>query len=294
MDPLPQVSPTASVTSTLITDTCPVCASTARETWVHFEQLGFDRCRDCGSVYRAFLTTDYVPGSALYEGEYHTRKRGKRWEHRVRKAQRQILEAASFGKVERYLDVGCSVGFMVEAGRRLGLQSVGTDISLDAVERGRARGLDLRQGSLDSLPFEGETFDLVTMRHVLEHTTTPRQALAELHRVLARDGLALIAVPDLRYWKGDRKRRTYRYFRPDDLGIQHCVYFTEESLARLLEETGFRILARSKAFRRPSVEARSPLHRAWESARAAAYGAWCGLGRTLRLRRELWFIVKKG
>lgn len=293
MTDLPMVSPTASVFSTYINPECPVCGAEAGKPWVHFETLGFDRCGGCGSVFRSFLTVDAHPGVSLYEGDYHTRKRGKRWEHRVRKARRQILGAASFGRVQRYLDVGCSVGFMVEAANRLGMEGKGTDISPDAVERARSRGLDVREGSLESLPFEDGAFDLVSMRHVLEHTRQPKLALAELHRVLSAGGLALIAVPDLQYWKGSLQRRTYRYFRPDDLGIQHDVYYTEASLGALLEREGFVVLARSKAFRRPAVASRSPLHGAWELLRTGAYGAWCRLGRALRLRRELWFIVRK-
>jgi len=290
---LPQVSPTATVFSTYINPECPVCGAEAGTPWVHFETLGFDRCGGCGSVFRSFITVDAHPGNALYEGAYHTRKRGKRWEHRVRKARRQILGAASFGEVQSYLDIGCSVGFMVEAGRRLGMRSAGTDVSRNAVETAQARGLDVREGSLEALPFEDGSFDLVSMRHVLEHTRQPRVALAELRRVLSAGGLALIAVPDLHYWKGSVQRRTYRYFRPDDLGIQHDVYYTEDSLAALLEREGFEVLARSKAFRRPRFASRSPLHGAWELLRTGAYGVWCGLGRALRLRRELWFIVRK-
>ena len=47
---------------------------------------------------------------------------------------------------------------------------------------------------------------------------------------------ATVAVPDLEYWKGLYRRESYRYFRPDDLGQQHYVYYRRSSLAKLLSE----------------------------------------------------------
>src|SRR5690606_18608306 len=126
---------------------------------------------------------------------YHVRHRGKRWAHRVRKAARQITEASQFGDVQRFLDVGCSVGYMIAAAERLGMQGAGTDLSHDAVAAARARGLEARQGELEAIPFEDQRFDLVSLRHVLEHTPRPDRALAELRRVLRPGGFALIAVP---------------------------------------------------------------------------------------------------
>lgn len=45
------------------------------------------------------------------------------------------------------------------------------------------------------LPFEDASFDVVLCSHVLEHVPDDRRALAELYRVLALGGLAVIAVP---------------------------------------------------------------------------------------------------
>ncbi len=79
-------------------------------------------------------------------------------------------------------------------------------------------------------------------------TPSPKQALAEVTRVLSPRGVILVAVPNLNYWKGQYRRQTYMYFRPDDLGQQHYVYYSAETLGRLLEESGFDVKSNSKAF----------------------------------------------
>jgi SAM-dependent methyltransferase len=63
----------------------------------------------------------------------------------------------------------------------------------------------------DSEHFDGVasgTFDFVVANHVLEHVTDPIGAIAEWHRVLKRDGLLLLSLPDKRYTFDRRRART--------------------------------------------------------------------------------------
>ncbi len=245
-----------------------------------FEACAFDRCLECGSIYRTRERLAADP--ALYEGGYHTGKRSRRWAHRVRKAARQLEDALALAPGGSVLDVGCSTGYVVAAGLGLGLRAAGTDISLTACQAAQAKGLDVRQGSEAGLPFEAGSFDLVVMRHVLEHTPRPHQLLAEVSRVLTSAGAVLVLVPDPGYWKARRSPRTYRYYRPDDLGRQHAVYYTVPSLSRLLAMNGYRVLADQKFAPRPG---QGPLGRllGW---------AWRLVAR-LGLRRELYLVARK-
>jgi len=45
------------------------------------------------------------------------------------------------------------------------------------------------------IPFRDDYFDVVFCNHVLEHVPDDRAALRELHRVLARDGFAILQTP---------------------------------------------------------------------------------------------------
>src|SRR5205085_1723339 len=51
------------------------------------------------------------------------------------------------------------------------------------------------QADITSLPFPGETFDLVICSHVLEHVQDGRAAMSEMFRVLRSGAVALIQTP---------------------------------------------------------------------------------------------------
>lgn len=274
---------------------CPVCGTTDTHPYVAFPQVAFVRCPGCTAVYKQFEVPDIRPAT-FYERDYfHGRKSGrdKRFDHRVRKAARWLRSAMELGPTRSVLDVGCSLGYVVAAGKQLGLDAAGSDISAYAVDVCRERGLRAEVGTLDHQPFPDGSFDLVVMKHVLEHTPEPKVALTELRRILSPGGRVLIAVPDLRYWKGLFQRRTYRYFRPDDLGQQHYVYYTTAALQRLLESNGFEVLVTSKAFFRAHLAKRSPVSAIAEAFRYASLWIGFGLAAALLMRREIFVIAQK-
>ena len=45
------------------------------------------------------------------------------------------------------------------------------------------------------LPFENESFDIVTMLAVLEHLSYPEDILKEINRILRKDGRLVLTVP---------------------------------------------------------------------------------------------------
>lgn len=269
---------------------CPACRGTERRMFVTFAPVSFARCR-CGLVYKAHESADLLP-RAFYEKSYfHGRKSGRdrRFAHRVRKCKRQLRMALGVQRVSRVLDVGCSFGYVLEAAHQLGLEAAGTDISSYAVEVCQERGYRAAVGDLSRLPFDDGEFDLVVMKHVLEHTPDPRQALEEVRRVLAPGGLVMVMVPSLLYWKGWLLRRTYRYFRPDDLGRQHYFYCTPRTLETLLQSAQYNVLSASKAFVR-----RHGLPWPLEWLRFAGLWAWQRAATALFLQREAFAIAQRG
>lgn len=88
---------------------------------------------------------------------------------------------------QKTLDVGCALGFTVEALRELGLDAKGCDFSSFAVTHAPPSVRShLTWGDLSKrLPFEDGRFELVTAFEVLEHLppTVTSHALAELARL---------------------------------------------------------------------------------------------------------------
>ncbi len=95
----------------------------------------------------------------------------------------------------RVLDAGCGSGRLLDELTVYGTVS-GLDMNPDSVDIARRRGHDdVRQGVVEQLPWEDETFDLITSLDVIEHTANDRVSLGELARVLRNDGRMLITVP---------------------------------------------------------------------------------------------------
>jgi SAM-dependent methyltransferase len=95
----------------------------------------------------------------------------------------------------RVLDAGCGSGRTLEELRGLGEVS-GIELSPDAAAVARSRGdFDVRIGRLEELPWDEDTFDLITCLDVIEHTPDDRMTLRELRRVCRPGGFLLVTVP---------------------------------------------------------------------------------------------------
>jgi len=91
------------------------------------------------------------------------------------------------------LEVGCGEGMMFDG---TGTAPIQMDVSMTRVGRaaGKCRFLLCADGY--QLPFAGESFEVVLLVAVLEHTLEPWRILAEARRVLKPGGRAIMVVPN--------------------------------------------------------------------------------------------------
>ena len=81
------------------------------------------------------------------------------------------------------LDAGCGGGATMERLRRYGSVQ-GMEMSEEAVEHNRKRGREVILGSIESMPFADNSFDLTLALDVIEHVPDDLQTLRELFRTL--------------------------------------------------------------------------------------------------------------
>jgi SAM-dependent methyltransferase len=95
------------------------------------------------------------------------------------------------------LDVGCADGSMVRAFKEAGKSAVGIDTLFYPTDRlyFEEQGLEIFDMDMHAMTFPDERFDAVWCRHVLEHSFSPLQVLAEIHRVLTPEGYVFVALP---------------------------------------------------------------------------------------------------
>lgn len=95
---------------------------------------------------------------------------------------------------ERVLDVAAGTGTSAAAYARTGATVVGVDISDGMLQVGRERhpNIEFVQADAEKLPFGDDEFDAVTISFGLRNVEHPKQALAEMYRVLKPGGRVVI------------------------------------------------------------------------------------------------------
>lgn len=98
----------------------------------------------------------------------------------------------------RALDVGCGVGFMVEAWALEGIDARGIDVSQDALDLARPdikERLQRVNAVEEPIPFPDGHFDLATCIEVIEHLPSHDRLLKEVFRVLRPGGHWYVQTP---------------------------------------------------------------------------------------------------
>ena len=130
----------------------------------------------------------------------------------------------------RILDVGCGTGANLEMLSQFG-SAEGVDVSAEALEFCQARGLkNVRRGEAEHLPYDDNSFDLVTGLDVVEHLDDDVAGLKEMRRVLRQEGRVLLFVPAFMFLWGVQ----------DDIS-NHRRRYTAQGLKKVIAQAGFEL-----------------------------------------------------
>jgi len=144
------------------------------------------------------------------------------------------------------LEIGCGNGRLLHHAKHDGWTVRGLELSPFLAESVKKR-LDIDVEVANFLEYkvkESDRYDLVLLRHVLEHLPDSKGALRSIHSMLANGGHALLEFPnidgmDIRYKRWLRRTGLHRKKYPETYRPGHCNEFCRESFEYLLKETGF-------------------------------------------------------
>jgi SAM-dependent methyltransferase len=129
----------------------------------------------------------------------------------------------------RILDVGCGTGANLEMLSKFG-EVEGVDVSDEAIEFCRKKGLMAQKGLAETLPFPDGTFDLTTALDVVEHLDDDVAGLREMFRVTRSGGYSLIFVPAFMWLWGVQ----------DDIS-NHRIRYNKRQIVERLKQAGYTI-----------------------------------------------------
>jgi len=145
------------------------------------------------------------------------------------------------------LSVGCGAGADATHLRSLGAETItGVEPVSWAAEAARTAYDEVFGGPIEAYPWGDTKFDLIVFADVLEHLVDPGFALRAARDHLSGEGSCLISVPNVRHasvlwelaFRGD-----WRYREAGILDSTHLRFFTSRSFRRLLEDSGFEVVA---------------------------------------------------
>lgn len=135
------------------------------------------------------------------------------------------------------LDIGSGTGWFLENMQRLGWNVRGLDIDETSAEKVRKRGIPVDLGFLEDQPYLDESFDVITMAHVIEHLHDPMNALAICLRILKPGGSFVILTPNIESLGHDIFQASWQPLEAP----RHLNIFSVGSMQFALEKTGFQI-----------------------------------------------------
>jgi len=174
---------------------------------------------------------------------------------------KMILSAAGERLNGRVLDNGCGVGQYVHHLTPFCGVVIGLEYDFKRARKARQHSINLVNAAGETLPFSGESFDVILSHEVLEHVKDDSTVVREMVRALKPGGRLVLFVPNLGYpfethgiyWRGryhfgNIPLINYLPSRLRNRLAPHVRVYTRKSLERLFAGQPIRYIERTVIF----------------------------------------------
>lgn len=232
---------------------CPVCRSPetspvlqAKDYTVSGEVFTINQCSQCNlrftypvpdlnNIGAYYKSEDYISHTDTHKGLIN------KLYHAVRTfalLQKKKLVVRATGLTQaNILDIGCGTGAFLNTMKEAGWQVTG----LEPDEQ--ARLIAQQNHKIEPFPADylfrlpAESFQAITMWHVLEHVHPLHEYMKQINQLLIRGGRLFIAIPNYTSWDANHYQT---YWAAYDVP-RHLYHFSPQSLVRLAEQHQFRV-----------------------------------------------------
>jgi 2-polyprenyl-3-methyl-5-hydroxy-6-metoxy-1,4-benzoquinol methylase len=195
-------------------------------------------CKDCG-----LIRSDPFPiePEQYYKKDYRIKYKGvfsPQIKHIYRAAQVAIHR---YEKVKKFipdkstaLDIGSGGGEYIRLLSGLGFTTTGIEPHEGYGNYSRREyNLDIRTGFAQNIDFNQETFDLISLWHVLEHLDSPGRVLKKVNHWLKEKGILIVEVPNIEATCQSPKNTFH---------TAHLFNFNLTTLSCFLKKSGFSLI----------------------------------------------------
>jgi len=235
-------------------DTCPLCLSGkiavkfgCTDHFISREIFQIALCSDCGfqftqdypdekGIGRYYESEEYVSHSNTSKGMYNKLYQFARSFMLQRKL--SIVNKITVKKGGSILDIGSGTGHFADTMKRGGWQVKGIEINDKAREFSKVQfGLDvISPDEISSL--RPESFDCITLWHVLEHFHDPFKYASEISRLLKPGGVCIVALPNSSSFDAEHYGKFWAAYDVP----RHLWHFSPSTFRLFADKTGFKIV----------------------------------------------------
>jgi len=211
-------------------------------------KFGIYRCEDCRVIFVGGIAVDKEYFSKYYPPEYYSSGVKGSFINRILGLFGRMVTAFKESEILRHasrtnnvklkiLDIGCGSGEFLANLSSKSFEKYGQEVNPQGLKMCRHRNIEVINKELNESGLTADSFDVITMWHVLEHLDNPAQLLMEAHRILKSNGVLIIATPNTDSF--GFKYGMQNWFHLDS--PRHIILYNRKSVALLLTKAGFKI-----------------------------------------------------
>lgn len=217
---------------------CHICCS---KKYRVFSTYGRNRtviCQGCGLFYTNPIPEHNDLMASIRNSTNYTQDQLRKITFFRRRALTLFSRAEKIIPPGRVLDIGCAIGTELMVARERGWDCTGIELSESSVKIARDQGLKIIQAEVENCGLPNDSFDMITVNHLLEHISDLQPFFDEISRILCLNGFLFISVPNVHAWQFYLRRQGYSWTFHTD----HFIHFSTNTLALLLGKYGFKII----------------------------------------------------
>jgi len=216
--------------------------------WKNVRGYRVRKCLDC-----SFLFLDEIKSEQeleeFYSENYFMASYARNETDLVSAAKKQTIlsEAAEYAKLIRnynpqavsVVEIGCSWGYLLYNLQNFEYSVKGYELSKTTANAGREQlGLDITSGFFEA---QIDQFDVLILRHVLEHVPDPQDILSKIYDSLTKGGLFILEGPNLDSISSKLFGQNVSWVAPPE----HVSFPNFRSLVIAGEKLGFKCIYKS-------------------------------------------------